>query len=59
MFDLLPFAFVCSCMYVNVMLFPTVPDSTDDCSSTPTYDQATGLLQSIAVSWNEIAVSST
>ncbi len=39
------------------MLFAfTVPDSPDECTSTPTYDQATGLLQSITVTWDEIPV---
>ncbi len=41
---------------IGVVLL-SVPDSPDECTSTPTYDQATGLLQSITVTWDEVPVS--
>ncbi len=44
-------------MIVSGVVLLSVPDSPDECTSTPTYDQATGLLQSIMVTWDEVPVS--
>ncbi len=44
-------------MIVSGVVLLSVPDSPDECTSTPTYDQATELLQSITVTWDEVPVS--